>query len=1094
MNQGHLMFARIQTVVHRAATALSLLGAIAIGHGAEAASALERGFRAPPEATKPWCYWYWISDNISKAGLTRDLEAMARAGIGEAFIGNVDVNEKSRGPVKVLSEEWWSMVEHAIREGGRLGVNIGLFNCPGWSQSGGPWVKPGQTMRYVAVSETRVQGPAKFAGKLPVPKEPFQDIAVLAFPAPRLDTDTVAAHAPRVTCTPAAADTARLTDGKLDTVCNFPPNATTKEPFVVDFEFAEPFTARSLVLHPAPQPFAVTCELQAADAGGQFQSVRKLVLDRSNTNLHVGPLPYGPVAVAFPPVTARQFRLVFTGLPKQGGLAEIELTGAARLERYVEKQLGKMVQTPLPLWDASLWPPQTEPDVAGLAVRADQVLNLSDRLAADGTLRWDAPAGEWIVLRAGMTPTGVKNAPASPEGTGYEIDKMNRQWLAAHFDAFIGEVLRRMPAADRKAFRHVVADSYEMGSQNWTDGFAAGFRARYGYDPLRWLPVLTGRIVGSADQSDRFLWDVRRLVADRISRAYVGGLRDLCEQNGLRLWLENYGHWGFPGEFLQYGGQSHDLGGEFWATGDLGSIELRAASSAAHLYGKRIVSAEAFTSAGPHWTMDPWWQKRRGDWACTEGANHFVLHVFIHQPFADRVPGVNAWFGTEFNHHNTWFSQARGWIDYLRRTHFLLQQGRSVADVAYFIGEDTPKMTGVRKPELPPGYSFDYINAEVIEQRLRVKGGKFVLPDGTSYRLLVLPELATMRPELLRKLRDLVKAGGAVLGPPPSRSPSLENYPACDREVQKLAGDVWKGCDGNAATHARFDKGHVFRGVDVQAALDQLQVPPEVSGLDAKVFPWTHRTTPEGELYFISHQGDQPVTVTPSFRVAGRLPELWDAVTGERRDLPEFAEEKGRTVVPLEFAPRQSLFVGFRRPRSEVGARKSGKNFPTLATLGELTGAWTVKFDPKRGGPESVVFDRLVDWTQRPEDGIKFYSGAATYQQTFDLPDGAPRRRLYLDLGEVKSLARVHLNGQDLGVVWCAPWRVDITRAAKSQGNNLAIEVVNTWANRLIGDAKLPPEKRFTWTAVPTLGPNSPLLPAGLLGPVRIVVESPPDA
>ncbi|MBI2929896.1 MAG: glycoside hydrolase family 2 [Verrucomicrobia bacterium] len=796
----------------------ALLLTLALCHAAAAAD-LEKQFRAPPEETKPWVYWYWISDNISKAGLTRDLEAMARVGIGEAFIGNVDVNEKSRGPVKVLSEEWWGLVEHAIREGGRLGVNIGLFNCPGWSQSGGPWVKPEQTMRYVAVSETRVQGPAQFARKLPVPKEPFQDLAVLAFPAPRLDTDTVAAHAPRVTCTPTAPDAAFLADGKLDTVCNFPPNAATKEPFLVDLELAEPFTARSLVLHPASQPFAVTFELQAADASGQFQSVRKFVLDRSNANVHVGPLPFGPVAVAFPPVTARQFRLVFTGRSKQGGLAEIELTSAARLERYVEKQLGKMFQTPLPLWDAYLWPPQTEADGAGLAVRADQVLNLSDRLAADGTLRWEVPAGEWVVLRAGMTPTGVKNAPASPEGTGYEVDKMNRQWLAAHFGAFIGELLRRMPAADRKAFRHVVADSYEMGSQNWTDGFAAEFRARYGYDALRWLPVLTGRLVGSADQSDRFLWDVRRLVADRISRDYVGGLRDLCEQNGLRLWLENYGHWGFPGEFLQYGGQSHDLGGEFWATGDLGSIELRAASSAAHIYGKRVVSAEAFTSSGPHWTMDPWWQKRRGDWACTEGANHFVLHVFIHQPFADRVPGVNAWFGTEFNHHNTWFGQARGWIDYLRRTHFLLHQGRNVADVAYFIGEDTPKMTGARKPELPPGYSFDYINAEVIEQRLRVRAGKFVLPDGTSYRLLVLPELATMRPALLRKLRGLVKAGGAVLGPPPSRSPSLEHYPACDEEVKRLADELW----GDGVMENRSD---ATRTTDSSTPTLQHSIPP----------------------------------------------------------------------------------------------------------------------------------------------------------------------------------------------------------------------------------------------------------------------------
>ena len=374
------------------------------------------------------------------------------------------------------------------------------------------------------------------------------------------------------------------------------------------------------------------------------------------------------------------------------------MSGAARLERFVEKQLGKMHPTPLPMWDTYLWPQQAEPDAPQLAVPPGEVVDLSDRLAADGTLRWDVPAGEWVILRTGMTPTGTKNAPASPEGQGLEVDKMNRQAAQTHFDAFIGQLLKRMPASERTAFKHVVADSYEMGSQNWTDGFGELFRERYGYDARRWLPVLTGRIVGSADQSNRFLWDLRRLVADRVAMDYVGGLRDVCHQHGLKLWLENYGHWGFPAEFLQYGGQADHISGEFWATGELGSIELRAASSASHIYGMPITSAEAFTG-GPFFVSTPWSLKRRGDWAVTEGINHFVLHVYIHQPSEDRRPGVNAWFGTEFNRHNTWFESSGTWIEYLRRSHFLLQQGRHVADVAYFIGEDAPKMTGVRQPE-----------------------------------------------------------------------------------------------------------------------------------------------------------------------------------------------------------------------------------------------------------------------------------------------------------------------------------------------------------------------------------------------------------
>jgi len=488
---------------------------IAAGECAESASALERGFRHPPETTKPWCYWYWISDNISKEGITRDLEAMARVGIGEAFIGNIFLDDIPAGDVKVLTEPWWECVEHAIREGGRVGVNIGMFNCPGWSQSGGPWIEPGQAMRYLVSSETRVQGPVRFEQKLPVPKEPFQDVAVLAFPAPQGDGDRLASRLPRVSCTPAAADTEKLVDGNPDTALAFPPGAGQgKNAFLIEIALAERLTARSLSVIPSDSPWAAQCELQRADDAGQFHTVRRFKFDRSNMRTHVGPMPRGPVTVSFAPATAQRFRLVLTSVTGKAALAEIDLSPAARLESFVEKQLGKMHPTPLPMWDTYLWPVQPEPDQRALSIPPRNVIDLTDRLADDGTLGWDVPPGEWIVLRTGMTTTGTRNAPASPEGEGLEVDKMNREAAKTHFDAFIGQVLRRMPPSERKALKHVIADSYEMGSQNWTDGFATTFRERYGYDPTPWLPVLTGRIVAGADQSDRFLWDLRRLVAD----------------------------------------------------------------------------------------------------------------------------------------------------------------------------------------------------------------------------------------------------------------------------------------------------------------------------------------------------------------------------------------------------------------------------------------------------------------------------------------------------------------------------------------------------------------------------------------------------
>ena len=892
-----------------------------------AADALDQGFMNPPDSTKPWCYWYWISDNISREGITRDLEAMKRVGIGEAFIGNIFLDDVKIGTVKALTEEWWGMVEHAIREGGRLGVDIGFFNCPGWSQSGGPWIQPQQAMRYLASTERRVTGPLRFVEKLAAPADQFQDVAVLAFRAPVNENDTLQSHGVKVSATPPIESAVSLVDGRRETATEFP-NGIGSGPLSIDLELERPMTVRSLVLVPARKDFAAKCALQAVGDDGSWRTIRSFPIDRSNNGIAVGFVPYAPVSVSFPATTAGKFRLIFSGISGQGGLAEIELSGAARVERFMEKQLAKMHPTPLPMWDAYLWPATADPGGANLAVNPTEVRDLSRRMTQDGTLHWDVPEGDWILLRTGMTPTGTKNSPASPQGQGLEVDKMNCSAVQGHFEAYIGTLLRRLPPADRKAFKHVVADSYEMGSQNWTDGLRDVFKRRYGYDPQPWLPVLTGRVVGSGDQSDRFLWDLRRLVADQVAYDYVGCLRDAAHQYDLRLWLENYGHWGFPAEFLQYGGQSDDVSGEFWATGDLGSIELRAASSAAHIYGKPIVSGEAFTSV-QRFEATPWSLKRRGDWALTEGINHWVLHVYIHQPWEDRLPGVNAWFSTEFNRHNTWFEQGREWIDYYRRCQFLLQQGKHVADVAYFIGEDVPKMTGVRNPALPPGYNYDYVNAEVILKRLEVENGRLILPDGMCYRVLVLPESETMRPELLAKIRNLAAAGGVILGAPPSRSPSLKDFPVADRSVREIAGELWKDCDGKTRTEAAFGKGRVFRNVSLETVFKTLDLPPDYASSEPKVL-WTHRASTENDIYFLSNQSETATKIAPVFRVANKTPEFWDAAAAQSRGAAMFERAEGGMRVAIELEPRGSLFVVFRKPLNWTSAAlavsKAGEN------------------------------------------------------------------------------------------------------------------------------------------------------------------------
>ncbi|SEW51001.1 glycosyl hydrolase [Chitinophaga arvensicola] len=1040
-------------------------------------ASLQKGFITPPDSVKPSVYWYWMSDNVSEEGVKKDIEAMVKVGIGRAFIGNIGYpkEEVPYGKVKLFSDEWWKITRTAIRTASEKGVDIGMFNSPGWSQSGGPWIKPSQSMRYLAGEEILIHGPQQYAQQLPAPATDFQTVAVMAFPAPQADGDDIGKHQPRITSNVVFSDIAQLTDGNTTAAASI--KTPAKKPAEINFEVANDFTARSLVIYPDTRPFKAQFELQAKD-GSNWRTIKSFEFDRSNPAPNVGFKPYAPVAVSFNATTGKQFRLVISdGNP---ALAEIKLLSAPRIERYEEKQLAKMFQTPLPLWNEYQWPQEPEVTGAGLIIDPAKAVNLTKNLSANGTLSWNVPAGDWVVVRFGMLPTGVTNGPASPEGMGLEIDKISDTWSQHHYDSFIGKIRNSIPAAERKALKWVVADSYETGSQNWTDDMAKDFQQQYGYDPLPWLPVLSGRVVGSPDRSDRFLWDLRRLVADRVAYKYVAGLRKASHKDGMKLWLENYGHWGFPSEFLKYGGQSDEVAGEFWNEGTLGDIECRAASSAAHIYGKTRVAAESFTAGGNAYGRFPALLKRRGDWSFTEGINHTLLHVFIEQPYEDREPGVNAGFGTEFNRKNTWFFQGKAFVDYIRRCNYLLQQGKAVNDVAYFIGEDAPKMTGIRNPELPKGYSYDYINAEVIMQRVAVKDGKLVLPDGMSYRLLVLPQLETMRPELLEKIAQLVKQGAVILGPAPKRSPSLQNYPAADNKVQQLATELWSN---SHESQRKYGKGLVLCNMEMQPALDIIRLRADVAQLPEKVL-YTHRHTADGDIYFITNQADQTVSLSPAFRISGKQPEWWDAVSGETRDLPQFSVQDEHTVVPLTLAPYQSGFVMFRKKAAAQTGQHA--NFPEGTLLVELRQPWTVTFDAaKRGPAQPVVFDQLSDWSASTNEQIRNYSGTAVYETTFTA-DKVQGSALYLDLGKVSVMAKVKLNGTDLGTVWTAPYQVNVKDALKQGTNKLEVEVVNTWVNRLIGDSKLPPAERKTWSNVNPYTPESGYQSAGLIGPVRL--------
>ncbi|TNF43163.1 MAG: hypothetical protein EP310_04915 [Bacteroidetes bacterium] len=1048
---------------------------------------IKAGFETPTAENTLWCYWYWINDDISKEGITKDLLAMKEAGIGAAFIGNINPAGVD-GKVPMLSEDWWSHMVHAVTEGKRIGVDIGIFNCPGWSQSGGPWVDYTKAMRYLTFSETKVTGPGKITAKLVQPKKEFQDTHTLAFLAPNAEKRNLQTLGAGIKSNPNIPNLKNSIDGNVETAVSFEVNNTSEVSFEIDIP--DEITARQISLTPGENAFKCSC-LLFAKIDGEEKLINQFDFDRSNFNVNVGPITNGALAISLDDVKSSQFRLEctrFASQTKKAGFAEISISEAPVLEMYIEKQLGKMFPTPLPNWDTYLWDTQSTDVNPELLVDAQQVIDVSEFVSENGELTWEAPEGEWTIMRIGMTPTGTKNSPSAPQGQGYEIDKMNSQLAKFHFDNFVGEFLKRIPEESKLAFKYVIADSYEMGSQNWTDEYEIKFKEKYGYDPVKYLPVLSGRIVGSVEESERFLWDLRRSVADDVAYEYVGGLKKASNEHKLQTWLENYGHWGFPSEFMMYGGQSDLIGGEFWNEGTLGNIECKASSSTSHTYGKGRTSAEAFTASQKAYLRHPGMLKKRGDWSFTEGINHLVLHVYIHQPDDARIPGMNAWFSTEFNRHNTWFGQANNYFDYLRRCQHLLQQGRYAADVCYFIGESAPIMTGGRNPEIPNGYSYDYINGEVILHRLSVKDGKFVLPDGMSYSVMVLPPVNSMRPEVLVKLEQLVQQGGVILGQKPEKSPSLQNYPECDKQVQEMAARLWgaEKVDGKM-TH-KYGQGLVLDGQELSEVFNLLSLEKDVDLPDETPILWTHRTMPGMDIYFITNQSDEEIEINPVFRVGKNLkPQLWDAVTGEIRKLNEYIQTENGTEIPLKLKAQQSWFVVF----TDAGTKdiKPGfqKNFQEPEVLQKINQPFTVDFRNKEIGPaESVVFNELTDWAESDNEQIKYYSGTAVYSGTFNVDSLPDKREIYINLGEVSVMAEVTLNGKNVGGVWMAPYRLNVTGLLQQGENTIEIEVVNLWRNRMIKDKMLPDLERYTWTVVDDIKEGETPHSSGLLGPVTI--------
>jgi len=1137
---------------------LGFLAMFLMAGSPSAADDLAAQFVQPPAAARPWVFWFWMNGNITREGIKADLEAMHRVGIGGALIMAIDKGTPA-GPVKFASPEWREMFKFAVSEADRLGLQINMNNDAGWCGSMGPWVTPELAEQQLVWTEAVIPGGSHYDA---VPAKPetnggyYRDVAVLAFPTPLDDDLKVADFSPKITASAPVPEEElqKLASGSPGCKITLPGPSPDK-PQYVQFEFPRPFPARSLnLILEGSKKNAFQGELQTSGDGVHFKRV--LPLSGKFPGAHF----------AFDRVDSRCFRILFTKVPtKSFTILQLDLGARGRIGDWPTKTLVKRGESPAP----ATYPGGSKE----ISIDPANVIDLTDKMDGQGHLVWDAPAGKWTLLRLGHTSKPATTRDTAPlEGRGLECDKLSKEAMDAHFAGLMGKLISDVGTLAGKSLVGTHIDSWETGTQNWTARFPEEFQARRGYDLRRHLPAMTGRVVGNHEITERFLWDFRRTVAELLNENYAGRLAELAHRHGMRLSTEAYGDG--PAENLSYAGRADEPMREFWWTKadgpvrediptvnvpkSLGDIEM---TSAAHVYGKPVVGMEAFTSGGDErWLAYPGNMKAMADWAFGMGTNKLVFHRYAMQPWLDRKPGMCMGpFGVHYERTQTWWETARPWHDYLSRCQYLLRQGLFVADICYLQPEGAPQSfhiplePGYNVPERP-GYNFDGAPAEAILTRFSVKNGRLVLPDGMSYKTLVLPDTPAMTPALLRKIKQLISDGATVIGHPPSKSPSLSGYPACDDEVQSLVKEIWGDCDGKTVFEHALGAGKIIRGIQPEAVMKQMGLPPDLEkdGASGKIdLIYTHRTVGDSEVYFVSNFQDQAIAGAWNFRVQGKRPEFWWPETGRIEPVAAY-EEKGRiTKIPLHLEPAESVFVVFRpnsarydpvtsillngQPtaaslrldpdgRLHLQASKSGAyeiktasgkakrvTIDQIPASLDIPGPWELAFPPDWGAPKSISLNQLMSWSDHGDDGVKHFSGSATYAKKFQMPAEllAKGNRLCLDLGDVRVIAAVKLNGRDLGILWKPPFVVDVTDAVKAD-NALEVTVTNLWPNRLIGDAQLPedserladgsikswpkwleegkasPTGRLTFATWNLWKKNDRLLPSGLLGPVKL--------
>lgn len=1057
-------------------------------------------FINPPQQSKVHTWWHWMDGAITKEGITRDLEAMKEQGISQATILNIGLfKNRDFGVPRVdfNTEQWYEMFKWAVSEANRLGITLGAHNCDGWSSSGGPWIKPQNAMKQYSWAKTQVTGGQTISIDLPKPfavDSFYADVAVLAYKQDGSANKftvakTIVSHNDSL-----IGNT--LTDGSPVSAVKLSKNSKITIAFEQDFEASE------ITLHPRKafmwgdlNEVSAIFSLSASTNGKSYKKITDLKMRGLNKNF----------SFQFEKAKARFFRLEVTELNNINEwlsytLAEIHLSEAGGKPAYSpgilfhQEKVGA-VKIALPNHLDSV-----SEQTAGNLAPAD-IVDLTGKLTPDGKLNWNAPAGNWTIVRFGYTITDAHNAPATPNGYGRECDKMDSAAVSLHFKNFPQKLIDAAGNLSGSTFKFLLIDSWECSFQNWTNNFPAEFEKRRGYSLNQWIPVLCGDVVGSVQQSEAFLYDYRRTIADLIEEYYYKHFSDLCHKNKLEMHAEAiYGGGGYPPLDILRTNKHADMPMfEFWAGHNVQTAFTEYTptarpnndfpASAALFYDKPVLGSEAYT-AFAHYSESPTDLKPFGDRAFCTGINQMILHSYVHQP-TENKPGMTlGHFASHFNRHNPWWQFAKEWMLYQNRIQYILQKGTVQNDVLFYLGDQLPQFTEIANfKELPLGYNANFCNFDILNNKLSVSNGKLNFGNKASFSLLCLPNTTKMELATLKRIEELVNNGAIVYAPKPTQTLSLQNFEQSNAELKTLAAKLWGKIDGKTVTENQYGNGKIIWGKPIATVLKEIELLPDFTtgANDSLQFLFIHKKIGNLQVYFVANQTPKNVAANCLFRVSKLSPQVWSPENGTV-SLPVFETVNDlQTAVKYNFKPFEAVFFVF------TDAKADKPLVPKADTIKISNLKNTISFTPAYNSPQiqQIINNEGVEWFTNTENtAIKYFSGTAKYEITFDVSENIqPTDSVLLNIGNVEAIANVTLNGKNIGIAW-TPTRIFNVTGLLKNANKLEIEVATTFRNRFIGDFVEFGKVQTVWTSTGIsdfLNTDRPVKPSGVSGKITLL-------